>query len=214
MVRKRHINHVKRVAISIEESGGNEFNQIAAWLHDVVEDTDVTLDQIGAEFGDVIEAAVNALTRRKDESYPDYVYRVSLNPIAKSVKIHDLSDNMSDLPEGDKKKDKYRLAQMFLENIFNMDKKKKQFNLLADKWEADSVHFSYVNRGHPNYQRIIEMGEEAIPLILERMKTKPGHWFMALNVLTGANPVQTEHRGKIHQMTADWLEWGREHGYC
>jgi (p)ppGpp synthase/HD superfamily hydrolase len=68
---------------------------MAAVLHDVVEDTPVTLDQLRllGYPGEVIDA-VACLTKRDGESYEDFVARVQTNPIATEVKIADLEDNM------------------------------------------------------------------------------------------------------------------------
>lgn len=73
-------------------SGDDE--KIVAVLHDVVEDTDLTLDDL-KEFGfdDVIVDAVDAVTKRKGEDYFDYIARVKENPIAIEVKLADLKHN-------------------------------------------------------------------------------------------------------------------------
>lgn len=66
-----------------------------AALHDVVEDTDTTLDDL-VEYGfsgEVIDA-VDLLTHRKSESYEDYIERVRGNEPARKVKLADLEDNM------------------------------------------------------------------------------------------------------------------------
>lgn len=75
--------------------------RVVAWLHDVVEDTGVTLAEIEAAFGLETAAAVNAITHRGDEPWGDYLYRVKANPVATAVKISDLIDNsnLSRLPE-------------------------------------------------------------------------------------------------------------------
>jgi len=75
-----------------------------AWLHDVVEDTDMTLEDIRlAGFGIVICNALRLLTHDKSVPYMDYVRKIAENPIARAVKIADLQDNMniSRLPEVD-----------------------------------------------------------------------------------------------------------------
>jgi (p)ppGpp synthase/HD superfamily hydrolase len=87
--------------------------RVVATLHDVVEDSDVTLDDLRrAGFADEVLVAVDALTRRKGESYTRYVRRAALHPLALQVKIADLEDNM-DLRRrsGLEKKDKARMAR-------------------------------------------------------------------------------------------------------
>jgi len=69
----------------------------------------------------------------------------------------------------------------------------------------------------PSYQKIIAMGEVAIPLVLSELQSagdEPDHWFWALRVLTDADPVKDEHRGDIAKMAAAWLDWGRKQGYA
>jgi len=68
--------------------------QITAVLHDVVEDTDVTLDALRAEgFSETVLEAVDAVTRRAGESYDVFVRRAAANPIGRRVKLVDLEDN-------------------------------------------------------------------------------------------------------------------------
>jgi len=66
---------------------------------------------------------------------------------------------------------------------------------------------------HPAYQRIIGMGKDAIPIVLNEMSVRPGHWFWALRAITGENPVPAGHAGNIKAMSEDWIEWGRQHHY-
>lgn len=73
----------------------NEPASIAAVLHDVVEDTAVTLDQLrGAGFAEEVVAAVECLTHDPADSYDQYIARLRDNPIARAVKLADLEDNM------------------------------------------------------------------------------------------------------------------------
>ena len=69
--------------------------KIVATLHDVVEDSAITLDELRAAFGDAIAAAVDALTRRDGERYMEFIERCAANPLARAVKRVDLSDNMN-----------------------------------------------------------------------------------------------------------------------
>jgi (p)ppGpp synthase/HD superfamily hydrolase len=68
--------------------------KIAALLHDVVEDTPVSLDQLSKEgFSEDILAAVRLLTHEPAVSYEDYIRQLGTNQIAKEVKLADLEDN-------------------------------------------------------------------------------------------------------------------------
>ncbi|RYF02610.1 MAG: HD domain-containing protein [Oxalobacteraceae bacterium] len=69
-------------------------HRIVAVLHDVVEDSDVTLDTIRADHGDTIAEAIDALTKREGESYDDFIRRCAMNVIARDVKRTDIEDNL------------------------------------------------------------------------------------------------------------------------
>ena len=69
--------------------------QIVAILHDVVEDTPTTLEDLrAAGFAERILAAIDCVTRREEESYDEFVTRSQSNPLARLVKLADLEDNM------------------------------------------------------------------------------------------------------------------------
>ncbi len=79
--------------------GQTRLEQIVAVLHDVVEDSDWTLAQLTAEgFPEAIVAALDCLTRRREESYEQFIDRIveksAQDPLAAQVKLYDLEDNM------------------------------------------------------------------------------------------------------------------------
>ncbi len=88
---------------------------IVGILHDVAEDTSVSLIDIEREFGEKIAKDVERLTKRSGENYFDFIIRISdsVNIIPMIVKVADLRHNMSDLNEGSMK-DKYRFAEHHL----------------------------------------------------------------------------------------------------
>jgi (p)ppGpp synthase/HD superfamily hydrolase len=70
--------------------------QIVALLHDVVEDSAVTLrDLANHGFDPRIVHAVDCMSRRSDEPYVDYIERVSTDDLAREVKLSDLADNLA-----------------------------------------------------------------------------------------------------------------------
>lgn len=86
-----YILHPLRVMLRVQRPA----ERIAAVLHDVVEDTPWTLDRLAAEdFAPDVVAAVDALTRRADESYEAFVARAGADPIARVVKLADIADNL------------------------------------------------------------------------------------------------------------------------
>lgn len=69
--------------------------QIVAVLHDILEDTDTTVvDLISLGFSQDIIEAILALTKKKNESRIEAAYRAVKNPIARIVKLADVTDNM------------------------------------------------------------------------------------------------------------------------
>jgi (p)ppGpp synthase/HD superfamily hydrolase len=92
--------------------------KIVAFLHDTVEDGHATLEQLRRlGFSERVIEAVDRLSRRKGESYEDFVERIAPSPLARAVKLADLEDNMdvrrSDRAMKDKdaeRMEKYRKA--------------------------------------------------------------------------------------------------------
>jgi len=81
----------------LAEQMETEETTIAALLHDVVEDTDFTLEDISEMgFSKNVTDALALLTHDDDTDYMDYVAKIKENPIAKAVKLADLAHN-SDL---------------------------------------------------------------------------------------------------------------------
>lgn len=79
----------------------SEAAMMAAVLHDVVEDSDWTLERLRRRgFAEEVVEAVACLTHRDGESYEEFVERVKPNPLARRVKIADLEDNMNVLRVG------------------------------------------------------------------------------------------------------------------
>ena len=80
----------------------DEMTTVCALLHDVVEDTDCTFEDLeNMGFPDEAIDALKKLTHAEGVDYMDYVREISENPIARSVKIADLRHN-SDLSRMDK----------------------------------------------------------------------------------------------------------------
>lgn len=101
----------------------DEDTTIVALLHDVVEDTDYSLDDLSSiGFSDKIIDAISLMTHDKNIPYMDYVAQIAKNLVAKAVKLADLRHN-SDLTRLDavtdkdlKRMEKYKKAIALLEN--------------------------------------------------------------------------------------------------
>ncbi len=66
---------------------------------------------------------------------------------------------------------------------------------------------------HPAYFRLIGLGLQALPLIFRDLSAGGGPWFVALEAITGENPVPPEHTKNIRTMRQDWLDWAKARGY-
>lgn len=68
--------------------------RMVAVLHEVVEDCGVELATLHKEgFPEAVMSAVDALTRRTDEAYADYLKRIVPNPLARRIKVADLEEH-------------------------------------------------------------------------------------------------------------------------
>ncbi len=114
-----YVLHVLRVMLRMPD----ETAMTAAVLHDVVEDTPHTLDLLrAAGFSEAVVAAVDALTRRKGESYEAFVRRAGQNPVARLVKRADLEDNM----------DLRRIPRLTEKDFARLRRYRKAWELLRD----------------------------------------------------------------------------------
>ncbi|MGI8915699.1 MAG: GTP pyrophosphokinase [Chloroflexota bacterium] len=107
--------HPIRVAERLPNASVEE--KVTALLHDVVEDTAITLSQL-RELGypQVVLDALDCLTHRHSEEYDHYLDRVATNPSAIKVKLGDLVDNLrmsripNPAPRDEQRWAKYRRA--------------------------------------------------------------------------------------------------------
>ena len=111
-----YVEHPARVAGRMETPE----EQVVGWLHDTVEDTGLSLEEVERQFGPETAAAVDAVSRRDGEAWENYLERVKQNPTARAVKISDLIDN-SNLSRLDRvtmkdvrRQEKYNRALQFL----------------------------------------------------------------------------------------------------
>lgn len=112
-----YINHPLIVASLVE----TEEEKIVALLHDTIEDTNITeQDLLNYGFSNKIVEAVKLLTHNKDVPYMDYVAKIKDNELARKVKIADLTHNsdlsrLKEITDKDKKRyEKYQNALLYL----------------------------------------------------------------------------------------------------
>jgi len=117
-----YMQHVNGVIRSVSHLG-DEVKAVAA-LHDVVEDTDISISSL-QQYGlsERVLQAVDAITKRRGEVYTAYLRRVKANPIALAIKIADVKHNISRLknlkPErAEILKKKYQVALSILECFY------------------------------------------------------------------------------------------------
>lgn len=79
--------------IHLAEAMDDEVSCCAALLHDVVEDTDVTMEELARDFPSEIIQVLKLLTHDESVDYFDYVRAIKANPIAVKVKLADLAHN-------------------------------------------------------------------------------------------------------------------------
>jgi (p)ppGpp synthase/HD superfamily hydrolase len=117
-----YILHPLRLMIRLGIEATEE-EQMAAVLHDVVEDTPYKLPEL-RQFGcpEPVLAALDCLTRRKDETYEAFIDRLLPNAIARRVKRVDLEDNM----------DVRRLTQVTPEDLDRLKRYRAAWQKLVD----------------------------------------------------------------------------------
>jgi len=110
----------------VAEQMNDENSTIVALLHDVIEDTSTTIDDLKlCGFNSKIIESLECLTHKKDVDYFDYIEHISRNKIATKVKIADLEHNMDinridDITDKDLKRlEKYKKAYEFLTKMKN-----------------------------------------------------------------------------------------------
>lgn len=94
----------------LAEQMDTEYEICTALLHDVIEDTNMTIHDLREEgFPDEIINAINVLTHRKNQPYTKYINNIKKNELAKKVKLADLKHNsdstrITSLTEKDKER--------------------------------------------------------------------------------------------------------------
>jgi|SRR6185312_11651492 len=102
--------HCREVAFLVEAVGGTEEMICAAWLHDTVEDTPITLADIEVEFGEKVASLVEMLTdvskpedgNREVRKAIDRAHSMKASPEGKAVKLADLISNSTSIARYDK----------------------------------------------------------------------------------------------------------------
>lgn len=117
---REYIHHPLRVMAKMK----TDLEMSAALLHDVIEDSDITAEQLLAEGipAEVVEAVV-CLSRNENEDYQDFVGRTKKNELAAKIKIADIEDNI----------DVLRLASLDEYDLTRIKKYHSAWQFLNDK---------------------------------------------------------------------------------
>ena len=113
-----YILHPIKVAANQETLDG----VVVALLHDAVEDSNLTIDELNEIFPEHITEAIELLTHKQGVTYFDYIQEISRNELAKAVKIQDLLHN-SDLT---------RLKEITDQDHARVEKYKKALEMLQE----------------------------------------------------------------------------------
>jgi (p)ppGpp synthase/HD superfamily hydrolase len=112
-----YVRHVQRVAERLVTMGNPDL-EVAALLHDAVEDTPLTCEEVEALFGPRVARIVKTVTRLEGETYDDFIVRIGESGTREAiqVKLADLADNLDpkrtgSTPDMDQR---YRVAVAYL----------------------------------------------------------------------------------------------------
>ncbi len=143
--------------LKLMESMDSTDEKIAAILHDVVEDSDVTIEDLRAEgFSETILSVVDTLTHKPDESYSDYIKRVAGNPMTRKIKTADLKDNM----------DQRRIPNPTEEDISRIKKYEEAYKVIRSAKNTYTVYvddnYHYMDESERYKQGVYHSCEEAV----------------------------------------------------
>ena len=90
----------------------------------------------------------------------------------------------------------------------------ERFTQLAAQWKRETAQVSSVQDiiSHPNYQRMIDLGWEALPFMLSDLQRSHRFWFPALYEITKVRPYDARDAGNVRRMTKAWVVWGQRKG--
>ena len=90
-----------------------------------------------------------------------------------------------------------------------------EFRRLYAQWEEETGGLSSPRKLVENraYRRVVDMGWEAVRIMLRELQSERGYWYSALTEITGEDPTDESMRGRLWLIKEAWLDWGRQHKY-
>ncbi len=165
---KAHAEQVDKVGqpyiehpLRVMNMGTTDNEKIVGVLHDVVEESDWTFEQLQCEgfSSEIIEALRSITKQSKDEPYDKFIQRIKKNPLAVKVKLNDLTDNM----------DIRRLAYISDKDVKRLKKYLKAYKQLSNL-PAYSIDACRVE--HPNaYNPWLQADDDRLKQLLSEAKT-------------------------------------------
>lgn len=131
-----------------------------------------------------------------------------------STSTSNSSSTYDEVPGSSKKGPSSVAVAPFKVNTTQIDTIEKRFDALTKDW-VRATRFknslSEINDSEP-LKSIMAMGDVVVPLILKDLRDSPKHWFFALRVLTGADPIKKRDAGNLENMRKAWLNWAAKEG--
>ena len=113
----------------------------------------------------------------------------------------------------------HHLVSAFTGEPLDIDGNSEEFVFahFRDAWRKERGPTSWVEEmtACPSYIQIMHMGPGVVPYIIEQLRREgdnPDHWYVALEALTGADPVPESAYGYTTKIAQAWLEWANEEG--
>lgn len=135
----------------------------------------------------------------------------ALTTTSTTYSVEDLIPAYSTPRPGPSVNELWREIAVYQQHVKAISRTSATFVECLQKWKEDTQYLSSLSEiiMHPSYQRIIGLGPDVVPFILRELAENGGHWFWALQSLTGEDPVSASDRGRGRAMREAWVEWGK-----
>lgn len=155
------------------------------------------------------------LVKNTGTQLPNFGMHSEVSTRSAALSIADLVDMPTTGMNQTRLSETWEAFAKYQEHVRAVPKISTKFVSLVQRWKAETMNLSSLNEIvlHKDYQRIIGLGPDVIPFILQELADNGGLWFWALKCLTGEDPVPEEDLGRTKKMAAAWLAWGAEKGY-